>query len=88
MDKIKIESSKGIKIILFRPTTTRAMNQLEDSLSGFNENDFKKNAIQNGAIWIEFKNSDFSSYDGSHLKENSARKLSRMIGRRLKEVLK
>jgi hypothetical protein len=52
---------------------------LEDSISGFDEYLIRER-LDSSITWLDFKNSDFISYDGSHLAENSARKLSRLIG--------
>ena len=73
-------SSRGVQVVCFRPPTTHQMRNLEDSLSGYDEITIKKNLQCYFVVWLDFKDSDFESYDGSHLDEKSARKLSREIG--------
>lgn len=83
IEKIK---KKGIKIVAYRPPSTLQMRILEDSLSGFNEKRIKEELINRGVIWIDFKDSDFKSFDGSHLEIQSAEKLSRQIGKYINEL--
>ena len=82
---IKIAST-GITVIAFRIPTTEKMKLLEDSISGFDEFFFKSELIKHSIIWLDFRNSQFVSYDGSHLAEGSARKLSRLIGQKIHEL--
>ena len=75
---LKIEEYKksGITIIGFRVPSTNQMEELEESLSSFDEEHLKTEFERIGAYWFDFKNSDFTSYDGSHLHYLSAEKLS------------
>jgi hypothetical protein len=70
----------GIKIIGFRPPTTPQMRALEDSLSGYNEQSIKQQFEAAGGLWIDFKDKEFGTYDGSHLRPADARRLSKKIG--------
>lgn len=76
-------SRSGIQVIAFRPPSTNQMVLLEDSISGFRES-LIRDYLDSSVLWLDFKNSDFKSYDGSHLNENSARKLSKLIGDNVK----
>lgn len=74
----------GVVIIGFRPPTTPQMRALEDSLSGFSEAEIRQGFEAAGGVWIQFDDVDFATYDGSHLRPASARKLSALIGKALK----
>ena len=84
--KLKRIASKGIKILAFRPPNTEQMRALEDSLSGYNKYNLKQKLIESSVVWLDFKNSDFISYDGSHLDQNSAKILSKRIGEKINEL--
>jgi hypothetical protein len=81
-------SKQGVSIIGFRPPSTVKMRALEDSLSGYHESAIKEAFKSNGGKWIEFKDNDFASYDGSHLRAKDARELSREIGLEINLLLK
>jgi hypothetical protein len=78
-------SNKGILVVGFRPPTTSEMRNLEDSISGFNEELTIKLFKQAGGVWVELDSHQFKSYDGSHLRKESAEELSEILG---KEVVK
>jgi len=78
-------SRQGIKVYGFRFPTSYSMVQLEDSLSGFNEIVFAQNFTKMGGKWLEFSNSDFHSYDGSHLEKQSAEIFSKQLALKIKE---
>jgi len=80
-------TKKGIKVICFRPPSTIEMEQLEDSLSGYNESEISRKIITNGGYWININSKNYVSYDGSHLHYESAIKLSEKLGLNIKELL-
>lgn len=55
------------------------LSELENRLSGFNSKEFIESFKEYGGIWIELESKDYHTYDGSHLKGKSARKLSSKI---------
>lgn len=69
----------GIAVFGIRVPTTSKMRSMEDSYSGFSEHAFASRFQQAGGIWLSFPVGDYESYDGSHLTEHSARKLSRKV---------
>lgn len=79
--KIRQWHKEGIKVFAFRPPSTTKMEVLENQLSGFNEEALKQRIQAAGGIWFDFDSSDFSSYDGSHLTEESAIQLSIELGK-------
>lgn len=86
ISKIKEITSTNITVVAFRPPSTQRMRQLEDSISGFDENLVKHELIKNSVQWLEFKDSDFQSYDGSHLDVNSGIKLSKIISEKISKI--
>jgi hypothetical protein len=84
--KVKQITSKGITVIAFRPPSTEAMRNLEDSISGFNESQIKQELINSFVVWMDITDTDYESYDGSHLHFESAKKLSAAIGLRINEL--
>jgi len=85
---VKKMSDKDVEIIGFRPPSTLAMEQLEDSLSGFNYSSFISEFKQNGGVWLTFSLKDYVSYDGSHLHYESANKFSKNLGLKIEKYLK
>lgn len=84
---VKDMSAEGIKIVGFRPPSTLAMEQLEDSLSGFNYSKFIEGFEKNGGVWLEFSRSDYVSYDGSHLHYKSANKFTKYLAQEIEKYL-
>ena len=81
-------SAEGIKIVGFRPPSTLAMEQLEDSLSGFDYSKFINEFKQMGGIWLTFSLQDYKSYDGSHLHYESANKFTKNLAQKIKKYFK
>ncbi len=71
--------TQDISIIAFRPPSSIAMRNLEDSISGFDEEYIKRELEDMGVQWLDFREGDFNSYDGSHLHFESAKKLSILL---------
>jgi hypothetical protein len=77
--------NKGIAVYGFRPPTCQEMEKLENQLSGFNEDKFKNLFIAAGGRWIDIPNRfSFNTYDGSHLHYESAKKLSLILAKKIK----
>lgn len=86
LQKVKEITTKGIIVFAYRPPSTHQMRMLEDSISGFDEKFIKEELISRNVIWLDFKDSDFESYDGSHLHYNSAKKISRSVGESINKL--
>ncbi|MDE0772865.1 MAG: hypothetical protein OSB25_11770 [Salibacteraceae bacterium] len=80
LNKVKEIRTQDISIIAFRPPSSIAMRNLEDSISGFDEEYIKRELEDMGVQWLDFREGDFNSYDGSHLHFESAKKLSILLG--------
>lgn len=77
---------KGITVYAFRPPSTKKMELLENRLTKFDEENFKTLFEENGGFWIDIPNRySFDSYDGSHLHYNSAKKLSIILAKKIKQ---
>ena len=76
--------NQNIKVYGFYMPTSWSMKQIEDSLSGFNEDNFSKEFEKAGGTWLKF-NKNYESYDGSHLTEKSAIEFSNDLA---KEIIK
>ena len=85
---VKDISAEGIKIVGFRPPSTLAMEELEDSLSGFNYSNFINEFEQMGGIWLTFSLKDYKSYDGSHLHYESANKFTENLAQKIEKYIK
>lgn len=81
-------TQKGIRVYGFRPPTTLKMEALENEISGFQEEVFIQKFQQSGGIWLDFGEEGWESYDGSHLQEKDALRLSEMLAERLFQDLK
>lgn len=80
-------SSKGILTIGFRPPVSHPMYMLEDSMGLYNEAAIKAGIIEAGGYWLDLNHTDFKTYDGSHLNEPSAIKLSEMLATFIRKTL-
>ena len=85
--QIRIWTDEGINVVAFRTPTTQSIRMLEDSLSGFEIEPFKKELIENGAQWIEIDRRDYQTYDGNHLESESAVKLSRDLAKEIRRII-
>jgi len=68
--------SRAIRVFAFRPPTSPAMLDLEARRSGFEESSFVEAFERAGGVWLRLDGS-YHSYDGSHLRDDAARALSR-----------
>lgn len=74
---------EGVRVVAFRPPSSVAMRRLEDDLGQYDEPQVRARLLRAGAEYLGFADDAFSSYDGSHLEEGSARSLSQQIAARL-----
>jgi hypothetical protein len=87
-DQIREWRREGVLVFGFRPPTTAEMEQLERDLGGF-EVDAVVEAIETaGGIWINLNGKGYISYDGSHMTEASAMRLSRELGELIADRLR
>jgi len=84
---VKKMSENNITIVGFRPPTTLAMSQLEDSLSDFEYGSFISEFENNGGVWLTFSLKEYESYDGSHLHYESANKFTKNLAQKIEKYL-
>lgn len=87
IDEIDEILKSGITIIAFRPPSTVEMCELEDKLSSVNMYSLSTQLSEMGVIWLDYKDNQFTSYDGSHLHYKAAEKLSYQIGEEIKDLI-
>jgi len=86
LDKVKFWTEKGVIVFGVRPPTTHKMIALEDSLSGFNQENIKTRFANSGGIWLDFNVNDYSTTDGSHLQRESAVKYSFDLSNKIQKI--
>jgi hypothetical protein len=75
--------AKGIEVYGFRIPTCRTMIELEAELAGFDESAFVAGFEDAGGIWLSFEQTDYHTYDGSHLHHEAAEKLSNELSQKI-----
>ncbi len=79
-------TSQGIGVVGFRTPASYTLQHLEDSLSGFSVEAFKKRFLDCGAKWVEVDPGRYRTYDGNHLEHESAVRFSRDLGRAIRKL--
>lgn len=69
-------SAKGIRVYGVRLPCSSEMIALENAKSGFDEKALGERFELAGGKWISYADGEYHSYDGSHLREDAARRLS------------
>lgn len=78
----------GIQTYTFRPPSTKAMEEIENEKSGFNESFTHKKIEDAGGIWLDIPDRfGYESYDGSHLPAEEANRLSLELGKLMQSKL-
>ena len=80
-------SEKKIRVFAFRPPITQAMADIENEKSGFDYSEFKTKFALAGGTWIDVVDTDYQTYDGSHLVGESARRLTQLLAKSISEHL-
>ena len=78
----------GVSVVAFVPPRPPAMREVERQVGGWSKADVKDQLKVAGADWIDLKWEGLSSYDGSHLDEESAQIASKRLGIALEKILK
>ena len=85
-DYIRDWTSRDISVYGVKLPTAEPMDRLELEESGFDDAGFVARFEAAGGIWIELERGQYHTYDGSHLHENSAKKLSIAIAELISEA--
>ena len=78
----------GIKVFAFRPPVSDSMFELEEKMSGFDQQGFIDLFQQSGGVWINIPSDGYKTYDGSHMFKESAVRFSTELAKRIKAVIK
>lgn len=76
--------SQGIKVYGFYIPSSKNMNELEKNVAAFDIKKFLKGFINAGGYWINIE-SNYFSYDGSHLEKESAIRLSEELAEKISQ---
>lgn len=77
--------SQGVRVYGVRVPTDPEMLALENSRSGFVQQQFAEKFSDAGGIWLDLELQGYASYDGSHLELESANRFSRKLARAIAE---
>ena len=88
MDQTREWTERGIKVFGFFPPAHEPRVAQEDSLLGFDREAFTRSFREAGGIWLDVARNGYESYDGSHLVDASALKLSRDLSREMAPFIK
>jgi hypothetical protein len=78
---------KGIRTFGFRAFGSTKLTELENSMSGFNEQEFHRRFEEAGGIWIDMSGFPVVSYDASHLDRANAIKWTEFMQPKLHKEL-
>jgi hypothetical protein len=84
---VKTWTDEGITVIAFLMPTAPEMVELEREISGFDEKYFASKIEKAGGMWISIELKQLHSYDGSHLRKDSAIDFSRKLAGKIKRKL-
>jgi hypothetical protein len=84
LEQTRAWTRAGVRVSGFRPPTTDEVEALEDRLLGFDEAGLAAAFTAAGGTWLDFPNQPYQTYDGSHLRHDSAVAFSRDLGAALR----
>lgn len=79
MNAVSQWHNSGITVYGLRMPSSFQIIELENSYSMFDEADFKDRFVHAGGKWLDFDQYSYDSYDGSHLHQDAALRLSREL---------
>lgn len=80
LKQVSFWHGKGIRVIGLRPPVSKSVYNIENEVSGFQEEVFSLAFQQAGGTWVTFNPADWPTYDGHHLNETVARHFSLTLG--------
>lgn len=88
LKKVKEWRSKGIQVLAFRPPASEAFEEVLNRVSAYPEKAIMTQLKAAGVIWIPINNRySYTTYDGSHLVDTSAIRLSKYLGKCIQKHL-
>lgn len=88
VNRVKTWTGSDIKVFAFRPPTAPEMVALENELSGYDEEYISTKLRDAGAVWLNFEEGSYESFDNSHLYKESAIMFSRDLAEKIKENMR
>lgn len=89
LDQVGRWQAQGIQVVAFRPPAAPTLEALEMQPSYYPEAALRAQFRALGGIWLDLTNRGiYKTYDGNHLEEKSARRLSADLGTLLRQALK
>ncbi|MBM65619.1 MAG: hypothetical protein CMH55_05220 [Myxococcales bacterium] len=79
IDRVARWHKAGVSVYILRLPVPAAMDDLERGLGGFDERQLRMDLARAGGHWLGLETKDLSTYDGSHLDPESARRLSQRV---------
>jgi len=79
--------AKGVVVIGVRLPTSPEMRELEDRASGFDESTFARRFAKEGGVYLSYPPGKYHSYDGSHLRADSAVVFSRDLAQAIRPLV-
>jgi len=76
-------ASEKIEVYAFRPPATPALDEVEDSLGGFDERSVAATLQDAGAKWLAFCRDRYDTWDGCHLQSEPAAVFSEELAGRI-----
>ena len=76
----------GVTVFALRPPSSGDMVALEDELTTYDTERIARGIRAAGGIWIDFPQDAYPTYDGSHLREDGARRFSRDLALAIREA--
>lgn len=86
-NQVKKWTKNGIYVFAYRPPVSQTMLELENNMGKYDENRITSGITKAGGHWVALRNTNFKTYDGSHLDRASAEQLSMTIARKIKAQL-
>ena len=83
---IRTWKKRGIEVYLFRLPASSEMIDLENRLSGFQEEEFSRKVEEAGGHFIRCPLTAYPSYDASHLASGPAREMTEELCRRIESI--
>ena len=77
--QVRLWTSSGIRVFGLRPPSCTEMAELENEVSGFREAAVVAAFTAAGGVWMPTRQDGYNSYDGAHLRYDSAQEFSREV---------
>jgi hypothetical protein len=87
LDQVRAWTVNGTTVFALRMPISAGLRAQEDRHSGMDWETFIPRFTQAGGAWIDVDHSMYTTYDGSHLPADEARRFSTDIGTRMQEVV-